>query len=77
MLGVESQTSEIVPGPFASLPQARRPLLRTELIQKRRKAKSLDGTYSRSLQMVKNIFWKDKQNTCKGCKREVVRQLPT
>ena len=41
------------------------------------KAKSLDGTYTRSLQMVKNIFWKDKQNTCKGCKREVVRQLPT
>ena len=52
-------------------------LLRTEHIQKRRKAKSLDGTYTRSLQMVKNIFWKDKQNTCKGCKREVVRQLPT
>ena len=75
--GVESQTSEIVPSPFASLPQARRPLLRTEHIQKRRKAKSLDGTYTRSLRMVKNIFWKDKQNTCKGCKRELVRQLPT
>ena len=43
-LGVESQTSEIVPGPFASLPQARRRLHRTEHIQKRIKAKSLDGT---------------------------------
>ena len=54
---MESQTSEIVPGPFASLPQvpqARRPLLRTEHIQKRRKAKSLDGPYTRSLRMVKN-----------------------
>ena len=76
-LGVESQTSEIAPGTFSSLPQARRLLLTTEHIQKRRKAKSLDGTYTRSLRMVKNIFWKDKQNTCKGCKRELVRQLST
>ena len=50
--------------------QARRPLLRTEHIQKRRKAESLDGTYTRSLQMVKYISWKDKQNTCEGYKRE-------
>ena len=46
----------------------RRPLLRTEHIQKRRKAKSLDRTYTRSLRMVKNITWQDKQKTCKGCK---------
>ena len=63
--------------PAPSLLFLRRRLLRTEHIQKRRKAKNLDGTYTRSLQMVKNIVWKDKQNTCKGCKREVVRQLPT
>ena len=41
-LGVESQTSEIVPGPFASLPQAS--VTQNRKYQKRKKAKSLDGT---------------------------------
>ena len=65
------------PAPSLLFLRLRRPLLRTEHIQKRRKAKSLDRTYTRSLRMVKNITWQDKQKTCKGCKRELVRQLPT
>ena len=75
--GLNLKRPRSFPAPSLLFLRLRRRLLRTEHIQKRRKAKSLDGTYTRSLQMVKNIFWKDKQNTCKGCKREVVRQLPT
>ena len=42
--------------PAPSLLFLRFPLLRTEHIQKRRKAKSLDGTYTRSLRMVQKYI---------------------
>ena len=44
------------PAPSLLFLRLRRPLLRTEHIQKRRKAKSLDGTYTRSLRMVQKYI---------------------
>ena len=63
----ESQTSEIVRGPFACLPQARGGSVRLEWLPlnksiSEKEEKSLDGIYTSilNLRMMKNISWKDK-----------------